>query len=198
MTVQQRKKITAVIFTALTFMLVPVQPVSAGPDSSAVKNGKTGLFSTAPKAGDKSVPEGKHVKIEIENGEIIIELYPDVAPNHVASFKALIAKGFYDGLIFHRVIADFMAQGGDPTGTGRGGPGYTIKAEFNARKHLRGTLSMARTHDPDSAGSQFFICFAPQPYLDGQYTVFGQVTKGMDVVDKIKVGTVMKKLTVLP
>ena len=198
MTVQQNKKITAVIFTALALMLVSVQPVFAAPDSPASKDNRIGLFSTAPKAGDKAVPKGKHVKIETENGEIIIELYPDVAPNHVASFKALIAKGFYDGLIFHRVIADFMAQGGDPTGTGRGGPGFTMKAEFNARKHLRGTLSMARTHDPDSAGSQFFICFAPQPYLDGQYTVFGQVIQGMDVVDKIKPGTVMKKLTVLP
>jgi len=193
MTVQQHKKITAFIFVALTLMLASVQPAS-----SASKDSKMGLFSSAPMPGDKEVPEGKHVKIETENGEIIIELYPEDAPNHVASFKALIAKGFYDGLIFHRVIADFMAQGGDPTGTGRGGPGYTIKAEFNARKHLRGTVSMARTHDPDSAGSQFFICFSPQSYLDGQYTVFGQVTKGMDVVDKIKIGTVMKKLTVLP
>jgi len=198
MTVLHRKRFTAVIFSALVFMFTSVQPISASPDSSAAKNNKVGLFSSAPKAGDKDVPAGKHVKIETENGEIIIELYPDVAPNHVASFKALIAKGFYDGLIFHRVIADFMAQGGDPTGTGRGGPGFTMKAEFNKRKHLRGTLSMARTRDPDSAGSQFFICFVPYPSLDGQYTVFGQVTKGMDVVDKIKVGTVMKKLTVLP
>jgi peptidylprolyl isomerase/peptidyl-prolyl cis-trans isomerase B (cyclophilin B) len=197
MTVQQRKKITAVVLTALAFML-PVQFVSAGPDSSAVKNGKTGMFSSAPKAGDKIVPQGKHVKIETENGEVIIELYPDTAPNTVASFKALISRGFYDGLKFHRVIPGFMAQGGDPTGTGMGGPGYTVKAEFNARRHLRGTLSMARTRDPDSAGSQFFICFAPQPHLDGQYTVFGQVIRGMDVVDKIRPGTVMKKLTVLP
>lgn len=198
MTDSQRKRFRTVVFSALAMMFVSVQPIAASADPSATKNDKIGLFSSAPKPGDKDVPAGKHVKIETENGDIIIELYPEVAPNHVASFKALIAKGFYDGLIFHRVIADFMAQGGDPTGTGMGGPGFTIKAEFNKRKHLRGTLSMARTRDPDSAGSQFFICFAPQPYLDGQYTVFGQVTKGMDVVDKIKIGTVMKKLTVLP
>jgi peptidylprolyl isomerase/peptidyl-prolyl cis-trans isomerase B (cyclophilin B) len=191
------RTITTAIFMAMAFMFVLITPVSASSDSANSDN-KYAPFSTAPKPGDKSVPEGKHVKIETENGDIIIELYPDVAPNHVASFKALIAKGFYDGLIFHRVIADFMAQGGDPAGTGRGGPGFTMKAEFNDRKHVRGTLSMARTHDPDSAGSQFFICFAPASYLDGQYTVFGQVTKGMDVVDKIEVGTVMKRLTVLP
>lgn len=197
MKVQKHRTITTAIFMAMAFMFVLITPVSASSDSANSDN-KYAPFSTAPKPGDKSVPEGKHVKIETENGDIIIELYPDVAPNHVASFKALIAKGFYDGLIFHRVIADFMAQGGDPAGTGRGGPGFTMKAEFNDRKHVRGTLSMARTHDPDSAGSQFFICFAPASYLDGQYTVFGQVTKGMDVVDKIEVGTVMKRLTVLP
>jgi peptidylprolyl isomerase/peptidyl-prolyl cis-trans isomerase B (cyclophilin B) len=197
MTVQKHKTITTAIFMAMAFMFVLITPVSASSDSANSGN-KHAPFSTAPKPGDKTVPEGKHVKIETEHGEMMIELYPDVAPNHVASFKALITKGYYDGLIFHRVIPDFMAQGGDPSGTGRGGPGYTIKAEFNNRKHIRGTLSMARTHDPDSAGSQFFICFVPYPSLDGQYTVFGQVTQGLDVLDKIKPGAVMKKLTVLP
>jgi peptidylprolyl isomerase/peptidyl-prolyl cis-trans isomerase B (cyclophilin B) len=197
MTVQKHRTITTAIFMAMAFMFVLITPASASSDSANSDN-KYAPFSTAPKPGDKSVPEGKHVKIETEHGEMMIELYSDVAPNHVASFKALIAKGYYDGLIFHRVIPDFMAQGGDPSGTGRGGPGYTIKAEFNDRKHIRGTLSMARTHDPDSAGSQFFICFVPYPSLDGQYTVFGQVTQGLDVLDKIKPGAVMKKLTVLP
>jgi peptidyl-prolyl cis-trans isomerase B (cyclophilin B) len=197
MIVQKHRTITTAIFMAMAFMFVLITPVSASSDSAS-SDKKYTPFSTAPKPGDKSVPQGKHVKIETEHGEMIIELYPDVAPNHVASFKALIAKGYYDGLIFHRVMPDFMAQGGDPSGTGRGGPGYTIKAEFNDRKHLRGTLSMARTHDPDSAGSQFFICFVPYPSLDGQYTVFGQVTQGLDVLDKIKPGAVMKKLTVLP
>lgn len=197
MTVKKHRTITTAIFMAMAFIFVFVTPVFASSDSANGDN-KYAPFSTAPKPGDKTVPEGKHVKIETEHGEMMIELYPDVAPNHVASFKALIAKGYYDGLIFHRVIPDFMAQGGDPSGTGRGGPGYTIKAEFNDRKHIRGTLSMARTHDPDSAGSQFFICFVPYPSLDGQYTVFGQVTQGLDVLDKIKPGAVMKKLTVLP
>lgn len=181
----------------MVFTFVFMTPAFASSDSASGES-KYAPFSTAPKPGDKSVPAGKHVKIETEHGEMLIELYPDVAPNHVASFKALIAKGYYDGLVFHRVISNFMAQGGDPSGTGQGGPGYTIKAEFNARKHVRGTLSMARTHDPDSAGSQFFICFVPYPSLDGQYTVFGQVIKGLDVLDKIKAGAVMKKLTVLP
>lgn len=197
MTVQKHTSLTTAILMAVVFTFALTAPVFAGSDSATAEN-KYAPFSTAPRPGDKSVPEGKHVKIETEHGEMILELYPDVAPNHVASFKALIAKGFYDGLIFHRVIPNFMAQGGDPSGTGRGGPGYTIKAEFNNRKHLRGTLSMARTHDPDSAGSQFFICFVPYPSLDGQYTVFGQVTEGLDVLDQIKPGAVMKKLTVLP
>jgi len=130
--------------------------------------------------------------IDTRFGKIVLEFFPDVAPNHVASFKKLARSGFYDGCTFHRVIPGFMIQGGDPnskdgdrSNDGMGGPGYTINAEFNNRKHLRGTLSMARTSDPNSAGSQFFICVADQPRLDGQYTVFGQVIKGMDAVDKI-------------
>ena len=159
-----------------------------------------GMFSSkkAPQAGDPGIPEGNHVKITTADGDILIELYPDSAPNTVANFKALAGEGFYDGLTFHRVIPGFVAQGGDPKGNGTGGPGYTIKAEFNDRKHERGTLAMARSADPDSAGSQFYICLEPQPHLDGQYTVFGKVVEGMDVVDKIKVGTVMEKVTVLP
>lgn len=155
-------------------------------------------LSIAPKAGDKDIPEGNHIKIEMENGSILIELYPDSAPNHVANFKALAGKGFYDGLKFHRVITGFMAQGGDPDGNGTGGPGYAIDAEFNDRKHVRGTLAMARSANPNSAGSQFYICFSPQPHLDRQYTVFGQVIEGMDVVDDIEQGDVMKRVSVLP
>jgi len=144
------------------------------------------IFTKAPQAGDKNIPEGNHIVIETEHGKITIELYPDSAPNTVANFKALAGKGYYDGLKFHRVIAGFMAQGGDPDGTGMGGPGYKVKAEFNARKHVRGTVAMARSSNPDSAGSQFYICFGPQPHLDGQYTIFGQVTEGMELVDQIK------------
>jgi peptidyl-prolyl cis-trans isomerase B (cyclophilin B) len=130
--------------------------------------------------------------IETQFGKIVLEFFTDVAPNHVANFKRLARQGFYDGVTFHRVIPNFMIQGGDPNTKDRdrsqhglGGPGYTINAEFNNKPHLRGTLSMARSSDPNSAGSQFFICVAPQPRLDGQYTVFGQVIKGLDAVDQI-------------
>jgi len=156
-----------------------------------------GLFTKAPQAGDEAVPEGNHISIETEKGQILIELYPDSAPNTVANFKALVGNIYYDGLEFHRVIPGFMAQGGCPDGNGMGGPGYKVKAEFNARKHERGTVAMARSQNPDSAGSQFYICFGPQPHLDGQYTIFGQVVEGIEVVDQIKQGDVMNKVTVL-
>lgn len=152
----------------------------------------------APQAGDEGIPEGNHISIETDIGKILIELYPDSAPNTVANFKALVANTYYDGLEFHRVIPGFMAQGGCPDGNGMGGPGYQVKAEFNERKHERGTVAMARSQGPDSAGSQFYICFGPQPHLDGQYTIFGQVVEGMEVVDQIKQEDVMNKVSVLP
>ena len=130
--------------------------------------------------------------IQTRLGEIVLEFFPDVAPQHVNNFKKLARAGFYDGITFHRVIPGYIIQGGDPnsrdddrSNDGLGGPGYTIPAEFNDRPHLRGTLSMARGQDPNSAGSQFFICLRPAPLLDGKYTVFGQVIKGIDVVDRI-------------
>jgi peptidyl-prolyl cis-trans isomerase B (cyclophilin B) len=123
--------------------------------------------------------------IETTEGTITAELYPKDAPQHVNSFIFLAREGYYDGVIFHRVIPGFMIQGGDPTGTGSGGPGYRVKAEFNSRKHTRGVLSAARTSDPNSAGSQFFIMHDVAPHLDGQYSAFGAVTSGMEVVDKI-------------
>jgi peptidyl-prolyl cis-trans isomerase B (cyclophilin B) len=130
--------------------------------------------------------------IDTKFGKIEVKFFPDVAPNHVNNFIDLAKKGFYDGTIFHRVIPGFMIQGGDPNTKnpdksrhGLGGPGYTVKAEFSSKPHKRGILSMARAQDPDSAGSQFFICVADAPFLDRQYTVFGEVTSGMDVVDKI-------------
>ena len=144
---------------------------------------------------EKIMSESNIVKVELESGVVTIELYPDVAPETVKSFKTLINKGFYDGLTFHRVIPGFMAQGGDPEGTGMGGPGFNLKAEFNDKKHVRGTLAMARSSDPDSAGSQFYICFGPQPHLDGQYTIFGQVTDGMELIDDLKNGSLIKKMT---
>ena len=126
--------------------------------------------------------------MELSYGRVVIEMRPDLAPSHVVRIKELARQGFYDGTPFHRVIPGFMAQGGDPTGTGTGGSGKKLKAEFSKFKHVRGTTSMARSQSPDSGDSQFFICFAPSEWLDGQYTVWGQVTEGMDLVDKIKKG----------
>ena len=146
---------------------------------------------------EKKMSDSNVIAIELETGTVIIELYPDVAPKTVESFKKLINQDFYDGLTFHRVIPGFMAQGGDPEGTGMGGPGFSLKAEFNDKKHVRGTLAMARSSDPDSAGSQFYICYGPQPHLDGQYTIFGQVTDGMELIDDLKNGAVMKKLSIV-
>jgi peptidylprolyl isomerase len=127
--------------------------------------------------------------LETKHGKIVIKLRPDLAPKHVAQIKALVARKFYDGLVFHRVIAGFMAQTGDPKGTGEGGSDlHDIPAEFTPTPFKRGTLGMARASDPNSANSQFFICLADSSFLDGKYTVFGEVTSGMDVVDKIKKG----------
>ena len=126
--------------------------------------------------------------MELTHGRVVIEMRPDLAPKHVARIKELVQQGFYDGTPFHRVIEGFMAQGGDPTGTGTGGSGKRLPAEFSKEKHVRGTVSMARAQDPNSADSQFFICFADAPFLDGQYTIWGKVTEGMEAVDKIKRG----------
>jgi len=129
------------------------------------------------------------IVMELKSGPVVIELRPDLAPNHVARIKELAGKGFYDGVVFHRVIPDFMAQTGDPTGTGTGGSDLPdLKAEFSAEKHGRGTVSMARSSSPNSANSQFFICFADAPWLDRQYTAWGKVISGMEHVDAIKKG----------
>jgi peptidyl-prolyl cis-trans isomerase B (cyclophilin B) len=131
--------------------------------------------------------------VKTSAGEMVVEFWPDVAPGTVANFKKLARDGFYDGTTFHRIIKGFMIQGGDPNTKdpaksalyGTGGPGHTVKAEFNDRKHVRGVLSMARSADPNSAGSQFFICHGPAPFLDGKYTGFGRLLKGEDVLDTI-------------
>jgi peptidyl-prolyl cis-trans isomerase B (cyclophilin B) len=166
---------------------------SASPDESSSASASASPSASAPAA----VPTGSSdknplVTIEMDNGHTIkVELYPQVAPNTVNNFISLVKKGFYDGLIFHRVIPGFMIQGGDPQGTGTGGPGYSIKGEFtnngfkNDLKHTRGVISMARAQSPDSAGSQFFIMAADYPSLDGDYTAFGKVTEGLDTVDEI-------------
>jgi peptidylprolyl isomerase len=126
--------------------------------------------------------------LETTKGKVSIGMRPDLAPGHVARIKELVRQGFYDGIAFHRVIDGFMAQTGCPHGTGTGGSGQKLKAEFNREKHVRGTVSMARAQNPDSGDSQFFICFEDAPFLNGQYTVWGKVLEGMENVDKIKRG----------
>ncbi len=138
----------------------------------------------------------KKAMIETDKGNIVLELFENDAPNTVANFVKLINKGYYNGLKFHRVIPNFMIQGGCPVGNGTGGPGYTIKCEINPKKHLTGTLSMAHA-GKDTGGSQFFITHSPQPHLDGVHTVFGQVVEGMNVVNAIRQGDVMKQVKVI-
>jgi peptidyl-prolyl cis-trans isomerase B (cyclophilin B) len=149
--------------------------------------------NTETSSKDKPVNTREVAVIKTSEGEMVLEFWPDVAPGHVENFKKLARQGFYDGTCFHRVIKDFMIQGGDPltkdeankSRWGTGGPGYTIKAEFNDRPHVRGVLSMARASDPNSAGSQFFICHGNPRFLDGKYTAFGKLIKGDDVLEKI-------------
>ncbi len=156
----------------------------------------------APKA-DKPAPPAPAVKaagpvvsIETDRGKLAIELFPDVAPKTVARFTELVKKGFYNGLIFHRVVPKFLIQTGDPTGTGTGGSGQTIPAEVNEKKHKAGTVGMAhQANNPDSADSQFYICLEPQPFLDGKYTVFGQVIEGIDLLAKFQEGDILRKVT---
>ncbi|MBV8153422.1 MAG: peptidylprolyl isomerase [Candidatus Eremiobacteraeota bacterium] len=136
------------------------------------------------------------IRITTDKGDIVVKLFPDDAPMHSAAFLKLAKSGFYDGLTFHRVEPGFVVQGGDPDGNGTGGPGYHLKAEFNARPHLRGTLAMARASDPNSAGSQFYICLADARFLDGEYTVFGEMSEGFDALDALRRGDRMQKLAV--
>ena len=142
------------------------------------------FISTGVNAMDKE----NALYLDLDYGRVVIELLPNVAPRHVARIKELTREGFYNGLKFHRVIDGFMAQTGDPLGNGTGGSGTKLQAEFNSTPHVRGTVSMARAQDPNSADSQFFICFDDARFLDGQYTVFGKVVEGMEYVDMIKKG----------
>ena len=142
------------------------------------------MFAGATAAMDKE----NTLYIDLKDGRVVIEMLPNLAPNHVKQIKKLAREGKYDGVPFHRVIEGFMAQTGDPTGTGSGGMGDPLKAEFSKEPHVRGTVSMARTNDPNSARSQFFIVFKDSNFLDGQYTVWGKVVSGMEFVDKIKKG----------
>lgn len=174
----------------LTFILMTFVVVLAACGTSESKNDKSSGQATNEYASQ--VTENPIVTITMENDEkVVIELEPKIAPNTVANFISLVKSGYYDGLIFHRVIPGFMVQGGDPEGTGMGGPDYSIKGEFssngfeNSMTHERGVLSMARTEQPDSAGSQFFIMVEEAKHLDGDYAAFGKVIEGMDIVDKI-------------
>ena len=145
------------------------------------------VFFAIPANAGETDPENT-LYLELEDGRVVIEMLPKYAPNHVARIKELTRQGFYDGIVFHRVIDGFMAQTGDPTGTGMGGSGSNLKAEFSNLPHARGTLSMARSNSPDSADSQFLIVFKPSSFLNGKYTVWGRVVSGMEHVDAIKKG----------
>jgi peptidyl-prolyl cis-trans isomerase B (cyclophilin B) len=159
----------------------------------AARADDTNSTPAAPAASAVPAVTNEVAVIKTTLGTMVLEFYPDVAPNHVANFKKLARQGFYDGQCFHRVIKGFMIQGGDPNtkdeskkdSWGQGGPGYTINAEFNDKPHVRGVLSMARSNDPNSAGSQFFICHGDPRFLDHQYTAFGKLIKGDDVLEKI-------------
>lgn len=160
-------------------------------------------MSSLPPAGQELAEYAERakrskVRIGTAHGDIVFTLFPDDAPLHCAAFIKLAEAGFYDGLTFHRVEPGFVVQGGDPRGDGTGGPGYRLKAEFNPRPHLRGTVAMARSAQPDSAGSQFYICLDDARFLDGQYTVFGQMTEGFDALDAIGRGDAMASVKVEP
>lgn len=174
---------------AVGLVSAPAQEAKDAPKEQSKKEEQ----KTETKKEDKSVNTNEVAVIKTSEGEMVLEFWPDVAPGHVENFKKLAKQGFYDGTCFHRVIKGFMIQGGDPltkdeskqSQWGTGGPGYQIKAEFNDKAHLRGVLSMARSQDPNSAGSQFFICHGEPRFLDKQYTAFGKLIKGDDVLEKI-------------
>lgn len=154
-----------------------------------------GLIMTTTAA--QAIDAENTLYIDLKDGRVIVEMFPDKAPKHVARIKELVREGFYDGVVFHRVIDGFMAQTGDPQGTGMGGSGKKLEAEFNDIKHTRGVTSMARAADPNSADSQFFIMFDDAPFLDGQYTAWGKVISGMEHVDAIKKGDANRNGTVV-
>lgn len=167
--------------------------ISFACNSKENTNGNTSPNTVKKNAQTKINKE--HVRIKTVHGDIVFKLNPNVAPITTARFKELTNEKFYNGLTFHRVIAGFVIQGGDPSGNGTGGSGKKLKAEFSGLKHTKGTVAMARSQDPNSADSQFYIALGPQPHLDGKYTIFGQVTEGMEVLDKIKKGDKMLFVT---
>jgi cyclophilin family peptidyl-prolyl cis-trans isomerase/predicted GIY-YIG superfamily endonuclease len=176
--------------------------VSEPPRTAVQLGGRTMATHTAPTGAELDTlakeAETAHARIHTAKGDIVFRFYPHDAKQHSAAFIKLAREGFYDGLKFHRVEPGFVIQGGCPQGTGTGGPGYTLDAEFNDKPHVKGTVAMARSSNPNSAGSQFYICLGDARFLDKQYTVFGQTIEGQDVVDKIKVGDVMETVTIEP
>jgi peptidyl-prolyl cis-trans isomerase B (cyclophilin B) len=204
-----RKKVMKKMVVLLAVLMVVFMCTAACQSQPAAENTQAASTPAASETVAQINPQEANVKtfpappaninvatIETSKGVIKFKFYPKDAPQSVANFIDLAQKGFYNGLSFHRVEPGFVIQGGDPNGNGTGGPGYSIKAEFNSQKHLEGTVAMARSSDPNSAGSQFYICLAPAPFLDNNYTVFGQVISGMDVVKKIAIGDKMIKVTV--
>jgi len=178
---------------ALAILFLALSAISIG---AVTMNQTTETVNPGKQVKDTWTDENTFVTLHTKYGKTIIQLYPETAPIHVKNFLSLIDKGFYNGLKFHRVIKGFVAQGGDPLGNGTGGPGYHIKAEFNKRPHKEGTLSMARANDPDSAGSQFYICLAAQPHLDGNYSVFGDVIAGMNAIHEVKQGDTIDRIEI--
>jgi cyclophilin family peptidyl-prolyl cis-trans isomerase len=179
---------------ALVFMLFALMGATCE-NTKGTPAGQAAAVAPAPAGVTSTAASGAPIAvIETAKGTIKFRFFSSDAPKTCENFITLADKGFYNGLTFHRVEPNFVIQGGDPKGNGSGGPGYNIKAEFNKNPHLEGTVAMARAYDPDSAGSQFYICLAPAPFLDGKYTVFGQVTEGLDVVHKIAIGDKMNKV----
>ncbi len=171
---------------ATTTQAAPAEAAAATP-ATETQNTQNTQENEVAKAANNQLENTLY--LDLKDGRVVIQLLPEAAPNHVKRIKELVRQGFYDNTPFHRVISGFMAQTGDPTGTGTGGSGTKLKAEFNNEKHVRGSVSMARAADPDSADSQFFIVFAEAPHLDNNYTAFGKVVEGMEFVDKIKKGS---------
>ena len=181
------KKILTAFFAVVVFFVVLGANCESGDGTDMGKKSK--------KVAEETKPAGEPIAVlETNKGVIKFKFFQADAPATCENFLKLTAANFYNGLTFHRVEPNFVIQGGDPSGNGTGGPGYNIKAEFNKNPHLDGTVAMARAQDPDSAGSQFYICLAAVPFLDGKYTVFGQVTEGLDVVHKIQIGDKMNKV----
>jgi peptidylprolyl isomerase/peptidyl-prolyl cis-trans isomerase B (cyclophilin B) len=198
--------VVAVVALTVALFRHPHMGPAAGPSTDAVHPtvavtrvpSSRATYTSAPPVGALSDYTGVEAVVKTTRGSFVMIFYPAEAPKTVASFVQLSRDGFYNGLTFHRVVPGFVVQGGDPTGTGAGGPGFTLPAEFNTHKHTVGAVAMARTQDPNSAGSQFYICLGPAPFLDGQYTVFGQVVSGMDVVQKIQKGDHIESITIQP